>query len=306
MTCEHAVDSENIVAHIRKDLPVMDVPDDLCSILQSTYDLAPYSSIYYSSGVITPVYGLSLEENPLFFCDCGKGYSKLESLRIHQTRVEKQPCVLHQFSPGYHLGYGQRLAGNRSFFEVDICSWEKNMDDRDIPYSYVYRQTFPAPRQYSKMEIKGAEDEMNTSSFFSRERWLGHLEGYTPDDILEVCKISAGEVGYGDFLRKGMLVLFVEMDKELQNHSSFGLPLLMGQTTGRETNHRYDPVSHKTLQSYSLTFHRLVFGILCQMDDSYSHKYKYPALDTLQLEPLRMLKEGLVSECPINELTKLI
>ena len=65
------------------------------------------------------------------------------------------------------------------------------------------------------MEIKGAENEMNTSSFFSREQWLGHLEGYTSDDILEVCKISSGEVGYGNILWKGMLVLFIEMDKEL-------------------------------------------------------------------------------------------
>ena len=42
------------------------------------------------------------------------------------------------------------------------------------------------------------------------------------------------------------------------------------------------------------------------MEDSYSHKYKYPALDTLQLEPLCALKEGLVSKCPINELIELL
>ena len=308
MTCERAIDCDKVVAHISKDLSLVEVPEDLPSVLQSAYSLVSYSNIVYNPGPIIPVFGIPLHENPLFFCDCGKGYSKLDSLRIHQTRQENRPCRLRQNSPGHHRGYGQRLAGNCSFFEVDINAWQKRVldDDEDIPYSFVYRQTFPPPRQYSKMEIKGAEDEMNTSSFFFREGWLGHVEGYKPEDILEVCKASTSEVAYGDLLRKVMLALFVEMDKELRKHSYFGLPSLMGQTTTRETNHRYSPVSYKTLQSYSLTFHRLVFGILRQLEDSYPHKYLYPPLHILQLDPLRALKEGLVSEYSMDELIKLL
>ena len=92
------------------------------------------------------------------------------------------------------------------------------------------------------MQIKGAKDEMNTSSFSFREGWLGHVEEYKPKDILEVCKASTSEVTYGDLLRKVMygdllwkvmLALFVKMDKELRKHTYFWLPSLMGQTTAR-------------------------------------------------------------------------
>ena len=66
--------------------------------------------------------------------------------------------------------------------------------------------------------------------------------------------------------------------------------------------HRFSPVQPKTIKTYSLTLHRLVFGILRQLDASYSHKYRYPLLHESQIVLLNDLKEGLLSKAPIPRL----
>ena len=63
----------------------------------------------------------------------------------------------------------------------------------------------------------------------------------------------------------------------------------------RETLHRFDSVSDKTIQKYSLTLHRLMFGVLHQLDTSYSHKYHYPTLHSTQLSSLHALKSALIT-----------
>jgi hypothetical protein len=82
------------------------------------------------------------------------------------------------------------------------------------------------------MEIKGAEDEMNTSSFFYTQRWLEHLEGFTPEDIQEVNKESApDEVPFGERLREVAVEFLSQANAEIKKHNSFGILRVMGQTT---------------------------------------------------------------------------
>ena len=73
----------------------------------------------------------------------------------------------------------------------------------------------------------------------------------------------------------------------------------------RETLHRFDSVQESTVKKYALTLHRLVFGILRQLDPSYAHKYRYPALDPAQLIHLQALKQGLESGQSIDTLLPL-
>jgi len=133
------------------------------------------------------------------------------------------------------------------------------------------------------MEIKGAEDEMNTSSFFYKERWLNHLKGYSPEDTAQLCVDDDPKAPFGPLLRRVSHEFLVRSNQELKKHTSFGLPKLIGQTTDRETLHRFDPISDDSLSKYSLTLHRLVFGVLRQMDPLCTHPYRYPSLDEAQL-----------------------
>ena len=160
---------------------------------------------------------------------------------------------------------------------------------------------------------------MNTSSFFYTQHWLSHLDGYTPEDIQQAILQSTPEVPFGERLRMVAEEFLDAMNTEIKNHNSFGILKLMGQTTEyvhslsnpvrnilfyfrRETLHQFNPVSGKTIKKYALTLHHLVFGILHQLDPSYSHTYHYPLLHESQLLPLQDLKKALDDKKPMSNL----
>lgn len=230
LNCERAVDCSNLIEHIHHELPLCEVPEDLPSDLQASYNLVPYSRVVYPSGPTPPIFGILLHPQPIFFCDCGKGYATFETLRTHQTRISERECPLRHKKPSYHQGYGQRLTANRPFFEVDCTAWRLACDTSHH-YPLAFCQSLPPLRDYSKMEIKGAEDEMNTSSFFFTQRWLAHLDGYTPQDITEVTQESSPDASYGKLLRQVAEEFLMITNVELRNHNSFGILKLMGQTT---------------------------------------------------------------------------
>lgn len=96
----------------------------------------------------------------------------------------------------------------------------------------MYQRSLPPLRDYSKLDIQGAEDEMNTSSFFYTQCWLEHLKGYTPQDVLEVCRQETEEgLTSDDLLRQVGLEYLMSSTDEIKKHNSFGLLKLMGQTT---------------------------------------------------------------------------
>ena len=230
INCERAINSANLAAHVRKHLPLIEVSDDLPTFLENQYRIVPYNSVAYTPGPILPVFGVPLHAEPLFFCGCGSGYATYEILRTHQTRVGDRSCTLRDQRPGFHNGYGQRLTANRNYFEVDPSVWHKDFKDSP-PYSLVFTRSLPPLRDYSTMSIKGAEDEMNTSSFFFTQRWLEHLEGYTPMDVQEVLKPLTSDAPYGERLRQ-IAESFLEMANiAIKTQNSFGILRLMGQTT---------------------------------------------------------------------------
>lgn len=72
---------------------------------------------------------------------------------------------------------------------------------------------------------------MSTSSFFHTQRWLGHLEGYTPEDINQVTQQTAPDAPFGERLRQVAEEFLDHANEEIKNHNSFGILKLMGQTT---------------------------------------------------------------------------
>ena len=230
ITCGRAIDSPKLISHLRKDLPFVDVPDDLPNVLERAFKLVPYSSVSQTPGPIFPIFGIALHPQPLFFCDCGKGFGTYDILRSHQTRAGDRMCLLKGQHPGFHRGYGQRLSGSRSFFEVEPGHWLK-LPDGAFHFSRAFSRSLPPLRDYATMEIKGAENEMNTSSFFYTQRWISHLEGYTPTDIQEVLTQSTFEVTFGERLRQVAEEFLGLANNEIKNQNSFGILKLMGQTT---------------------------------------------------------------------------
>ena len=307
LTCQRGLDPSALLLHWKRDHPIIDVPEELPTVLQTTYQLVSLQSITYSKRPIPPVFGIPVQEEPYYFCECGKGSMSYESLRSHQTRSaysDQLQCPLHEKKPSYHMGYAQRLASNKPFFEVDIRCWRLACEDYSC-YHLAYSQSLPPLRDYSQMNIKGAEDEMNTSSFFYTQRWLRFLDGYKPEEIREVYQMTATDAPFGDKLRAVGEAFLLRSNEDIEKHNTFGLLNLIGQTTERGTVHRFDSVTKKTVQKYALTLHRLIFGVLRQLDPSYAHKYRYPPLDPTQIVPLKALLDALDDEHDIEELVEL-
>jgi hypothetical protein len=64
-------------------------------------------------------------------------------------------------------------------------------------------------------------------------------------------------------------------------------------------------VSDKTVKKYAHTLHRLIFGVIRQLDPSYSHKYRYPPLHETQKIPFSLLKTGLLEGKSTSDLVTL-
>jgi hypothetical protein len=71
--------------------------------------------------------------------------------------------------------------------------------ENETHYPLAYCQSLPPLCQYSKIEIKGAEDEMNLASFFYKEWWLDYLKGLSLEDVSEVLKDLMPELPFGPF-----------------------------------------------------------------------------------------------------------
>ena len=71
--CHRAINASNLIEHVHKDLPLVEIPEGLPSILETAYNLVPYSSILNQPGPILPIFGLALETNPLFSAIVARG-----------------------------------------------------------------------------------------------------------------------------------------------------------------------------------------------------------------------------------------
>jgi hypothetical protein len=67
LKCERALDTSNLIEHVRRDLPFFNISEDLPSILQMKYNLIPYSSFTYTPGPKPSVFGIPLQREPIFF-----------------------------------------------------------------------------------------------------------------------------------------------------------------------------------------------------------------------------------------------
>ena len=48
LNCKHAIEPLQVFDHIHKDLPLIEIPEDLQSVLESAYQVVSYSSVIYT------------------------------------------------------------------------------------------------------------------------------------------------------------------------------------------------------------------------------------------------------------------
>jgi hypothetical protein len=118
---------------------------------------------------------------------------------------------------------------NRNFFEVIPSRWLSDLEEQSYPLAFS--RSLPPLRDYSTMVIKGAEDEMNISSFFYTQRWIKHLDDYTAADLQEVILQTTPEAPFGERLRQVAEEFLRVANAVIKDYNSFGILKLLGQTT---------------------------------------------------------------------------
>jgi len=230
--CEKTIALSSLVLHIRAHLKFVDVPCGLADGLRASFALE--EALVWPKTPIKPIFPIPIEPEPLVFCNnCNKGYATVNSVHSHQ-RARKCSDTLPP-SDTYHNGYGQliHIGRARGYLEVIVNDLVKKTD-KQIDHAALFMDNLGGIRDYANMPVRLPEDEMNLSSFYHRDGWLQHLEGYTAADLSEAYRASTSEDPGGEILRNLAYRYLREAQENIKTHSGFGLMRALGSVMPTE------------------------------------------------------------------------
>jgi hypothetical protein len=226
LNCGCGVTPAGLVEHIKSHFRGLDIPPHLGDILQREFGLAAYNPIPIPKPLQTPVFGLTILPDPLFFCcRCGHGYSGEGSLRAHQS---SQRCPRKANEVDQHfIAYGQSLGFTTSTFSVDISKLRRRDQVPASNPAALYTRTFAPPPDYSRLPVALPVNTQDLDQFFHREGWIEHLAGRTPESIQKLTEDP--EDDYSRCLRGHLLSYFSVVQTQIKKHTSHGLMRKMAQ-----------------------------------------------------------------------------
>ena len=230
--CEKTIALSSLVSHIRTHLKFVDIPSGLPDELQTSFALK--ETVVWPKTPIKPIFPIPIHPEPLVFCNnCNKGYTTISSVQSHQ-RTRKCSDTLRP-SDSYHNGYGQliHLGKARSYLQVVVDDLVKKTD-KQIDHAALFMDNLGGIRDYANMPVRLPEDEMNLSSFYHRDGWLQHLEGFTAADLSEAYRRSTSEDSGGEILQKLAYRYLKESQENIKIHSGFGLMRALGSVMPTE------------------------------------------------------------------------
>ncbi|KAJ6537192.1 hypothetical protein B0H19DRAFT_1270847 [Mycena capillaripes] len=241
LNCGCGVTPAGVVEHIKSHFRGLDIPPNLGDILQREFGLPAHTVIPMPQPLQTPVFGLTIFPDPLFFCRrCGHGYSGEGSLRAHQS---SQRCPRNANEPDQHfIAYGQSLGFTTTKFSVDISKLRRRDEAPASNPAALYTRSFAPPPDYS--------------------RWIEHLAGRTPESIQKLTEDP--EDDYSRCLRGHLLSYFSVIQTQIKKHASHGLMRKMAQVGVGETRHQLLVLKDASLQDYVKEVVRLLVNTIAQ------------------------------------------
>ena len=304
----------SIPNHVQHHLPAMVVPLPLLELLVEQFDLD--DQVHYPPVITEPIYGIPLIEKPLLFCvGCNKGYHNLDDLRAHQSS--------NHCPQGHQVGYGQLIAGiRRRIIQVKVDDLVKKAS-LDIDYPSLFRQnSLPCPN-YSRLPISVPENESNLSAFYRQDTWLAHIEGHTPENLIDACRTHSNDDSLGAVLR-GLAQRYLEqIQPKIQENVNYGLLKNIGTTNAcvykfslfnfltfiqrfQRKNFIFRVLKETSVTKYFLVLHRLIFTcIRYYVGKEWTSTYQYPPIDDGQRLALQKLYNAIENESLLPELDNL-
>jgi hypothetical protein len=230
--CQQAILPSALVSHLRSHFKYIEVPPGLADGLQASFKLT--DAINWPKKAIEPVFPISIQPNPYLFCTrCNKGYSTENSLLHHQRR--HRSSEKGNDSNARHSGYAQSIqfGQHRRNIQVVVDKLVKKTDKK-VDYAALFTQQLPGTRTYAKLPVRGPEDDMNLSSFYHRDGWLLHVNGYSAVDLNEAYRFSTPEDKGADILRNLAYRYIKHGQDNIECHTSFGLMRALGSVMPNE------------------------------------------------------------------------
>ena len=299
LTCRlPVVPPSKIPQHIHKHVPQFQVGDKLVDLLLKTFSLG--ESVSYPAIPIDPVFGITILEDPQYFCDgCNRGYQNTKNLQTHRER--SQTCI----KASHHMGYGQIIPGlHRRIIEVRL---ENLKPAKPIVYDYDgwIHQGITPERDYSKFTIAASENSSNLSAFFYNEGWLGHVQGHIPSELFEARRPHTGEDSYGDQYRAAAQRYLSDIQSSIQDNVVFGVLRDIG-SVHEDKKFSFRCLRSSSISTYSLVLHRAIFSFVrFYVRSDWPTKYIYPLINTIQFHALKQLDLAFTEEKTLKEIDSL-
>lgn len=228
LTCGAAIATAAMDAHIRAHFGFIDIPDGMILSLVEEFGIVDPSEALVPHNRPAPIFGLRLTEELYSFCErCGRGYGSQLSLRSHQN--SRKACPRPEGTPNsYRVGYGQCFTNGPShrMFQVDPTRLPLRSEIALDPVD-VFRATFPPPLDYSTIPFTAPDRDLDLTAFAKREGWITHVQGFTPRDLVDACRVSTDEDGDLHGLKPLVIKYFHDVQPEIAKFSTFGMQRLL-------------------------------------------------------------------------------
>ncbi|KAF7372675.1 C2H2-type domain-containing protein [Mycena venus] len=228
--CGIAVLPKRISAHVRSHgLKVDLAPAEVNLLLEEFGLITDFSHLPHPRDSPVPIFGLALSEKLYYFCNhCGHGYCSRAVLRSHRRspRCNHPPDAVNVDIVGYAQAFTR--GKYEAYFHVDPRKLQLRAHNDPSP-AQLYKCSVRPLFDYSTMQIKGPQRDLDLNSFARSEDWFAVLEetGLTSAEVQEVIRGSTEDDGDLHDIKDLVIRYFADVQPMIKQHCAFGFQRLM-------------------------------------------------------------------------------
>ncbi|KAJ7616243.1 hypothetical protein DFH06DRAFT_111760 [Mycena polygramma] len=293
LCCKKAITPLALYRHVKAHFPELDVDPKIGEVLADEFQLDSSSDYHFPTDVPPPVYGLDILPDARFFCDrCAHGFSTEVTLRSHQAQKDVCPRRPNE-DDAYFIAYGQSFGFDSSVFPVNTEKLPLHTDTMPSALSLFSLSTFDTP-DFSSRPISLPVNFEDLDVFFTREKWVQHVVGFTPVE-LEAASVLPPETNAAPSQLVQAVRQYMQTIKE-KIDASTGVMKLIAQVGSAASQEEFRAISNASLLEYGRELIRLLHNTV-EAAVGRPTRYAYP-LSPSQTDALAALSRAFEDRPP--------
>ncbi|THH13339.1 hypothetical protein EW146_g6867 [Bondarzewia mesenterica] len=242
ISCRHAVSLSTVATHLKKHARAIHSPPGLAESLAQEYGIDDNTPLSFPRDHPPPIFGIEVEEAPFYFCSrCRRGYT---------------------------------AHSRRAYFPVD----EKRLQPSTIQNSdhvKLFLSALSPLEDFAKLPLIAPAHDLDLGTFMHRERWIDHVQGFTPDTIADIVRASTPLDGPLHGLRPHTVMYIKGIQQVITKHAAFGIPRKFAQVGDGQTLVSFNRVEPSTVDKYAGWLNRLLVSVI-RFARGWTHAYTFP------------------------------